>query len=110
MRRMNICEERGSGIDKVIFNVEAFQLPAPEFRATEKSTVAILYGPKEFSDLDKEGKIRACYQHACLCYVSGSHMTNATLRKRLNIDQQNYPIASKIIKDAVQEELVKPYS
>jgi len=27
MRRMNICEERGSGIDKVIFHVEFFQLP-----------------------------------------------------------------------------------
>lgn len=110
MRRMNICEERGSGIDKVIFNVEAFQLPAPEFRATEKSTVTVLYGPKEFANLDKEGKIRACYQHACLCYVSGKPMTNTTLRKRLDINQQSYPIASKIIRDAIQEKLVKAHS
>ena len=28
MRRLNICEERGSGIDKVISQVELYQLPA----------------------------------------------------------------------------------
>jgi len=28
MRRFRICEERGSGIDKVVFQVELFQLPA----------------------------------------------------------------------------------
>ncbi len=27
-RRYNICEERGSGIDKVVIQVELFQLPA----------------------------------------------------------------------------------
>ena len=32
MRRINICEERGSGIDKVIHAVEIFQLPPPSFR------------------------------------------------------------------------------
>ena len=29
MRRFRICEERGSGIDKVVFQTELFQLPAP---------------------------------------------------------------------------------
>lgn len=31
MRRINICEERGSGIDKVINESETYQLPAPKF-------------------------------------------------------------------------------
>ena len=31
MRRVRICEERDSGIDKVIEQVERFQLPAPFF-------------------------------------------------------------------------------
>ena len=31
MRRANICEERGSGIDEVVSQAEMFQLPAPEF-------------------------------------------------------------------------------
>lgn len=33
MRRINICEERGSGIDKVVFQTELYQLPAPVFES-----------------------------------------------------------------------------
>ncbi|MBI1822088.1 MAG: putative DNA binding domain-containing protein [Nitrospirae bacterium] len=110
MRRMKICEERGSGIDKVISQVEIFQLPAPDFRATGDSTVAVLYGPREFSLMDKWERIRACYQHACLSYVSGKRMSNATLRKRLGIKDSNYPLASRIIKDALEVELIKAHA
>ena len=59
MRRMNICEERGSGIDKVIFHVEVFQLPPPDFRVTEASTVAILLGPRTFAQMNREERTRA---------------------------------------------------
>jgi predicted HTH transcriptional regulator len=38
MRRMGICEERGSGIDKVVFETEYYQLPAPLFEVTGQST------------------------------------------------------------------------
>ena len=34
MRRIGVCEERGSGIDKVVFETEFYQLPAPEFEIT----------------------------------------------------------------------------
>lgn len=109
MRRMGICEERGTGIDKAIFYVEAHQLPAPEFRVTGASTIAILYGPREFSQMDRQERIRACYQHACLQYVSGKRMSNASLRKRLGIDDKSYPMASRIIRDTIREGLIKPY-
>ena len=39
MRRFRICEERGSGIDKVVFQVELFQLPAPLFEVPDGFTV-----------------------------------------------------------------------
>lgn len=107
MRRMAICEERGSGIDKVIFNIEVFQLPAPDFRASTDSTIAVLYGYRKFSQMKREERIRACYQHACLQYVSGGQMTNASLRKRLGIKDSNYPTASRIIKDAMKTGLIK---
>ena len=107
MRRMAICEERGSGIDKVIFHIELFQLPAPDFRVSEESTIAVLYGPREFGQMNREERIRACYQHACLQYVSGKHMTNASLRKRLGIKDDNYPTALKIIKDALKLGLIR---
>ncbi len=108
MRRVNICEERGSGIDKVIFQVEFYQLPAPEFRVTEHHTIAILYAPRQLRGMDRSDRIRACYQHAALQYVSGQAMTNASLRKRLGIEEKNYAIASRVIADAIAEGLVKP--
>ena len=110
MRRMNICEERGSGIDKVIFHVEIFQLPAPDFRVAGDSTVAVLYGPRKFGQMYREERIRACYQHACLLYVSGKRMSNATLRKRMGIKDSNYPMASRIIRDAIEAKMIRPYS
>ncbi|MFO7905351.1 MAG: ATP-binding protein [Planctomycetota bacterium] len=107
MRRMNICEERGSGVDKVIFNVELFQLPAPEFRVTERHTKAILFAPKSLNDMDPKDRIRACYQHACLRYVSNEQMSNSSFRKRLGIDQKNYSIVSRIIRESVDAGLVR---
>ncbi len=107
MRRMAVCEERGSGIDKVIFHIEMFQLPAPDFKVSTESTIAILYGHRKFGQMSREERIRACYQHACLQYVSGGDMTNASLRKRLGIKESNYPTASKIIKDATDLNLIK---
>lgn len=109
MRRLNICEERGSGIDKVVFQVELFQLPAPEFIVKENHTSVILFAFKELSQMDKKDKIRACYQHACLLYVSNEKMTNASLRKRFSIKEKNYAIASRIIAETIKQSLVKPY-
>ena len=109
MRRMNICEERGSGIDKVIFAIELFQLPPPDFRAKESHTQIVLSAYKKLSDMDTREKTRACYQHACLQYVSNVTMTNTSLRKRFAIESQNYSIASRIIADTIRAELIKPY-
>lgn len=95
MRRINICEERGSGIDKVISDVELFQLPAPDFRVVEDNTVAILYADKPLSAMDAKDRIRACYQHACLKYVFNERMTNESLRTRLRIAEQNYSMARR---------------
>lgn len=107
MRRMNLCEERGSGIDKVIAAVEAFQLPAPDFRTTPQHTVALLFSPRGFAAVDRQDRIRACYQHACLWFVSGKRMTNATLRDRLKIEKRNYSAASHIIRDTIAEGLIR---
>ncbi len=109
MRRMNFCEERGSGIDKVIHEIELYQLPAPEFLSGDNYTRAILFSPKSLRQMSKPDKIRACYQHACLKYVSGEYMTNKSFRERLNIDKKNYPIVSRIIRDAINEGVIVEY-
>ena len=45
MRRMGICEERGSGVDKVVSQTEFYQLPAPIFEVSGDNTRAILLPP-----------------------------------------------------------------
>ena len=108
MRRMGICEERGSGIDKVISEVELYQLPAPLFLTLENSTKVILFAHRKLNQMDKSSKINACYQHCCLKYVMQDKMTNQTLRKRFNIEDSNYPMASRIINDTINAGLIKP--
>ena len=109
MRRMNFCEERGSGIDKVIHEIEVFQLPAPDFLSGDNYTRVILYSPKSLRQMSKPDKVRACYQHCCLKYVSGEYMTNQSLRERLNIEKKNYPIASRIIKESIEIKAIVEY-
>lgn len=107
MRRMGICEEKGSGIDKVIFYNEIYQLPAVNFIVSEKRTRITLFSYKELNELDKKDKIRACYQHACLRYVSNDKMTNQSLRERFQIEEHNAAIASRILKETLKEGLIK---
>lgn len=107
MRRLRMCEEKGSGIDKVIFGSEVFQLPGPEFLVQEKHTKAIMFAHQRLSQMDKRDKVRACYQHACLKYISNEKMTNQTLRDRFKIDEKNSAIASRIIRDTIEEGLIK---
>ncbi len=108
MRRMNICEERGSGVDKVVLHVELFQLPAPEFVVTDSHTKVILFAPRAMNEMDAKDRIRACYQHACLKYVSNEQMTNSSFRERMGVDQKNYATVSRIFRETVEAGLVRP--
>lgn len=108
MRRLGICEERGSGIDKVIFHIEAFQLPPPDFRTDTTHTRVVLFAHQDLSRMDKLDRVRACYQHCCLLYVSNRLMTNSTLRERFQIKEADYPVASRIIRDTIAAMLIRP--
>lgn len=107
MRRMNICEERGSGIDKVIFEVELYQLPPPNFQEKEQAMIVILYARQDLGTMDRDAKVRACYQHACLRYVSNEALTNESLRARFKIAKSNSAQATRIINDTLDAELIK---
>ena len=107
MRRMGFCEEKGSGLDKVIFYNELYQLPPINIIDSDNRTKVVIYSYKNLNNLDKKEKIRACYQHAALKYVSNEKMTNQSLRERFNIDDHNYSIASRIIGDSLKEGVIK---
>lgn len=107
MRRMGICEEKGSGMDKIVAHVELYQLPPVRFQIDEKRTSATVFSYRKFADLEKYERVTACYQHACLKYVSNEKMNNQSLRTRLGIEDKNYPMASRIIKDTLEAKLIK---
>ncbi len=69
MRRMGICEERGSGVDKMVFQTELFQLPAPAFEVTGDSTRSTLFAPRTLTKMEQGDRVLAVYLHACLRYV-----------------------------------------
>lgn len=107
MRRLGICEERGSGFDKVVFETEVFQLPAPDIQVDSTHTRVILFGHQKLSEMVRKDKVRACFQHCVLLYVSNKRMTNTTLRERFKIAEEDYPVASRIIRDTITAGLVK---
>jgi len=108
MRRMGFCEEQGTGIDKVLVAVELHQLPPPDFQAPGESVRTVLYAPRRFAEMTPEERMRACYQHAALRYVSGEKkMTNATLRERLGIEARNGAQASTVIRQCLKAGLIR---
>ncbi len=108
MRRMGICEEKGSGIDKVVEAAEFYQLPAPDFRADHNRASATIHGPLEFDRMDGPNRVRACFQHCALRYVTRTYMTNQTLRDRFRLPQSKSTIVSQIISAATSQGLIKP--
>ncbi len=106
MRRFRICEERGSGIDKVVFEIEVFQLPAPLFESPEGFTRAVLFAHKPLAAMEKSDRIRSCYLHACLRYVMRQPVTNTSVRERFGIAEKNASIASRLLNEAVEDGMI----
>ena len=107
MRLMGVCEERSSGVDKVVAFAEAGKMPAPEFRSDGSRTKAILFGRKSFSDMTPDERVRACYQHCCLLYVSNSSLSNRSLRERFALSAKEANTASEIISATIAADLIK---
>ena len=107
MRRMGICEEKGSGVDRVVDAAEGALLPAPDFRVGVQRTTAVAFGPRGFDQMDREERVRACYQHACLRWVTNRFMTNQSLRDRFGLHEAKTAIVSQVIAAAVDLGRVK---
>ncbi len=108
MRRIGICEERGSGIDKVVHETEVFQLPAPRFETTPLHTRAVLFAHKDFEEMTTQERIHACYLHACLRYLLRDYMTNESLRERFGVTSEKIAAISRIISAAKKTGLILP--
>ncbi len=107
MRRMKMCEEEGTGLDKVIISVELHQLPPPDFQSEDESMRVILHSPRTFADMSVAERVRACYQHAIIKYLNGERMKNASLCERFGIEKKNAAQASNVIKKALETKMIK---
>ncbi|MBI2007972.1 putative DNA binding domain-containing protein [Candidatus Saccharibacteria bacterium] len=107
MARMGICDERGSGADKVVIQCELQQLPAPNFQKQGEFTRVVLFTHRSLRDMTKDDKIRATYYHAVVRYLGDGYMTNQSLRERFGIAKENYPTASGIIRISQDAGLIK---
>ncbi len=67
----------------------------------------ILYGPRKFANITPDERVRACYQHAVLKFLSGDRMKNATLCERFGIQPKNASQASVVIRKALNAGLLK---
>ncbi len=108
MRRIGVCEERGSGWDKVVSQSELFQLPAPLVETGSHYTRVVLFGPRPLSSMDREERIRALYLHACLKYVNHEYLTNSSVRQRFRIESRNSATASRLIAEAIEARAIVP--
>ncbi len=108
LRRCRICEEKGSGIDKVFIYIEVFQLPALDFIVKSHQTTALLFAHIPFTKMNRSDRIRACYQHCGLKFVNNEKMTNQSLRERFKLKSSQSETASRIIKDTQENDLIKP--
>ncbi len=101
MRRFGICEERGSGIDKVISTIEISQLPAPLFETPPGATRSTIFAHKDLKDMNRADRVRAVYLHACLRHVMREKTNNPSLRQRFGIAEGNAAIASRLLNEAI---------
>lgn len=108
MRRMGICEELGTGWDKMITACEMSQLPAPKIELYESNTKVTLFSDIPFSNLSPEDKVWACYMHACIKQVQGEQLSNKSLRIRFGLKDSSSASISRLIKDTMETGLIKP--
>ena len=63
MRRLRICEELGTGWDKIVISCELMQLPAPKISLYEENTKVTLFAEMPFSNISPEDKICITNEH-----------------------------------------------
>jgi len=109
MHKCGICEERGSGYDKIIISTSTNNMPAPRIEnQSDQFTKVTLLTKIPFDLLSKDDKIRTCYMQACLAYISRSAITNADIRTIFGLAISEKAKTSRLIKETVKKGLIKP--
>ena len=57
--------------------------------------------------MDRDDRIRACYQHCALKWVMSERMTNQSLRERFHLPESKSAVVSQAISATIETGLVK---
>ncbi len=110
LHKCGICEERGSGYDKVIRATGKNKLLAPMvINQNNQFTKTVLFAKIPFDMITKEDRIRTCYMQACLAYVEFSAIGNSDVRELFDLEDKDKVKASRIIRDTIEAGLIKPF-
>ena len=108
MRRLKMCEELGTGWDKIVISCELYQLPAPVIDLYAENTKVTLFSELAFSSMSQESKLWSCYMHACIKYLQREQLTNSSLRQRFGLPPSSAGSISRLIKDAAAKKYIRP--
>ena len=111
MRRLELCEELGTGWDRIVEFCEDRFLCTPDVHTDERNTSVTIPYERMFLDMTADERIWSCYMHACVMHEKNKRMTNSSLRIRFGLDPTgaNSVAISRLIKTACEAGLVKPY-
>lgn len=107
MRNLGFAEERGSGIDKAVGACELYGLPALKFINENDYFKVIIFTLKDFSEMDKDERREAVYQHACLNYVMTNKTTNRSIRERFKFGEKDATKVTRLINDVLKSTKIK---
>lgn len=108
MHKCGICEERGSGYDKIIEATAKNELLAPRIEnQNNQFTKAVLFAKIPFEMTTKEDRVRTCYMQACLAYVNYEAVSNGDIRKLFGLSDQEMTKASRLIQNTIDAGLIK---
>ena len=109
LHKCGICEERGSGYDKIVDATCAARLLAPSVvDQGGMFTKVTLYSKVPIDQVAKHERIWTCYMLACLACVNSGAIGNADVRAVFGLEDNQRSTAGRIISDALKAGLIRP--
>ncbi len=109
MHKCGICEERGSGYDKIVSATSQNEMLAPRIEnQNNQFTKVVIFAKVPFNITTREDRVRTCYMQACLEYVNFGVIGNSDIRNIFGLTEKESYKASRVIKDTLEAGLIKP--
>ncbi len=97
-----MCEELGSGWDKIADEIETFHLPAPNVEVIDDCTRITIYAHRPLSEIDYLNRIRSVYLHACLTYIStGDGINESTVQQPFDLSDIDKNQVTQLLNETV---------